>query len=144
MGGKYMKKVINDIRGPKFATNRKLIASLKATKILINSTRLKGLLEKGAIVTKVYGVIPAQRGKPFEGFVDWVSDERRKGDKDTHYAIIAEAAKLVGNSAYGRTGMNKNKFKNTRLCEEKQFNRAKNNYFSSTMPKYMMMETFMK
>jgi hypothetical protein len=128
-GGEYMKKIINDIRGPKFTTSRKLIASLKAKKVLINSTRLKWLLEKGAIVTKVYGVIATQRGKPFEGFVGWVSDERRKGDKDTCYAIIAEAAKLVGNSAYGRTGMNKNKFKNTKLCDEKQFNRAKNNFF---------------
>jgi hypothetical protein len=128
-GGEYMKKIINDIRGPKFATGRKLIASLKAKKVLIKSTRLKWLLEKGVIVTKLYGVIPAQRAKPFEKFVNWVSDERRKGDKDNCYAIIAEAAKLVGNSAYGRTGMNKNKFRNTRLCDEKQFNRAKNNYF---------------
>ena len=29
------------------------------------------------------------------------------GDKDPKYAIIAEMWKLVGNSAFGRTGMNK-------------------------------------
>jgi hypothetical protein len=53
-------------------------------------------LEKGAIITKVYGVIPAERGKPFSGFCDWVSDERRKGDKETCRAIIAEATKDSG------------------------------------------------
>ena len=127
--GEYMKNVILGINRKSVQTSRKLIASLKATRILMKSTQLKWLLEKGAIITKLYGVIPAQRGKPFKGFVEWVSDERRKGDKDTRYAIIAEAAKTVGNSAYGRTGMNKNKFKNVRFCNEKQFNRAKNNYF---------------
>jgi DNA polymerase type B, organellar and viral len=124
-----MNKIIKDTRGSTFSKNRKLIASLKATSKLIKSTQLKWLLEKGAVVTKLYGVIPAERAKPFEKFVNWVSDKRRDGDRDADHAIIAEAAKLVGNSAYGRTGMNKNKFKNTRLCDEKQFNRAKNNYF---------------
>src|SRR5206468_10865540 len=94
-GGEYMKKIINDIRDEKFTTNRKLIASLKATRILMKSTRLKWLIEKGAVVTKLYGVIPAKRGKPFKQFADWVSDERRNGDRDTRYAIIAEAAKTV-------------------------------------------------
>jgi len=86
------------------------------------------LVEKGTVITKIHGAIPAERGKPFKDFVEWVSDERRKGDRDTKYSIIAEAAKTVGNSAYGRTGMNKNKFKNVKFCDEKQFNRAKNNY----------------
>ena len=96
--GEYMKKIILGIN-EKLSTSRKLIASLKATRILVKSTQLKWLLEKGAIITKLYGVIPAQRGKPFKDFVEWVSDERRKGDRDTRYAVIAEAAKTVGNSA---------------------------------------------
>ena len=100
------------------------------------STQLKWLLEKGAIVTKLYGVIPAERGRPFKNFTNWVSDERRKGDEDTCYSIIAEAAKTVGNSAYGRTGMNKNKFQKVRFCTEKQFNREKNNYFFSDAEEY--------
>ena len=134
-GGEYMKKVIGDIRD-NFTTSRKLIASLKATRILMKSTRVKWLIEKGAIVTKLYGVIPAQRGKPFKQFADWVSDERRKGDRDTRYTIIADAAKAVGNSAYGRTGMNKNNFKKVRFCNEKQFNRAKNSYFFCDAEEY--------
>ena len=138
-GGEYMKKVISSIRKDsdvKFATSRKLIATLRATRILIKSTTLKWLLKKGAVMTKIYGVIQAERGKPFKAFADWVSDERRKGDVDTRYAIIAEAAKTVGNSAYGRTGMNKNKFSKVRFCDEKQFNRAKNNYFFTDAEEY--------
>ena len=69
-GGEYMKKIINDIRDDKFTTNRKLIASLKATRILLKSTRLKWLIEKGAVVTKLYGIVPAKRGKPFKQFAD--------------------------------------------------------------------------
>jgi len=135
-GGEYMKKVISSIRKDVFTTNRKLIASLRGTRILIKSTRLKWLIEKGAIITKIYGIIPAEMGKPFKAFADWVSDERRKGDKDTRYAIIAEAAKTVGNSAYGRTSMNKNNFHKVRFCDEKQFNRAKNNYFFTDAEEY--------
>src|SRR5277367_5603387 len=55
-GGEYMKKIILDKRN-KLTMSRKLIASLKATRILIKSTRLKWLIEKGAVVTKLYGVI---------------------------------------------------------------------------------------
>ena len=61
--------------------------------------------------------------------MEFVSNERRKGDRDDCYAIIAESAKLVGNSAYGRTAMNKCKFRNVKFVNEKQFNRAKNSYF---------------
>ena len=46
-----------------------------------------------------------------------VSDERRKGDIDTEHAIIAEMWKLVGNSAFGRTGMDKSKFSKTELVQ---------------------------
>ena len=62
--GDYMKRVILGLKD-KLNTSRKLIASLKATRILIKSTRLKWLLEKGAVITKLYGVIPAQRGTFF-------------------------------------------------------------------------------
>src|SRR5271165_5108450 len=133
-GGEYMKQVIMSIRGKseavKFTKSRKLIATLRAARILIKSTRL------GAVITKIYGVIPVEGGKPFKEFADWVSDERRKGDRDTKYEIIAEAAKTVGNSAYGRTSMNKNKFYKVRFCDEKQFYRAKNSYFFTDAEEY--------
>ena len=113
----------------KYAKTRKLIATLKGEKLLIKSTRLKWLMKHGCIVDKLYGVIPAQRGRIFQKFMDKVSEERRKGDIDDKYKIIGEMWKLVGNSAFGRTGMNKNKHRNVKYCNEMQFNRKKYDYF---------------
>src|SRR5271157_2457851 len=93
-------------------------------------------IKRGAVITKIYGVIPAEKRKPFKKFADWVSDERRKGDVDTPYAIIGEGSKIVGNSAYGRTSMNKNNFSKVKFCDEKQFNRAKNSYFFTDAEEY--------
>jgi hypothetical protein len=53
--------------------------------------------------------------------MDKVSDERRKGDINPDYSIIAEMWKLVGNSAFGRTGMNKSKFSKTLYGDEKKY-----------------------
>jgi len=64
----------------KFTKSRKLIATLKGEKLLIKSTRLKWLVVHGSIITKVYGVIEAIPRKIFANFMNWVSDEKRKGD----------------------------------------------------------------
>ena len=128
VAGIHMTYIIESTRG-KLCKSRKLISSLKAERIVINSNLLKWYIDKGCIITKLYGIIPAEKGTPFKSFGDWVSNERRKGDVEKKYAIIAEAAKVIGNSAFGRTIMNKNKFKAVKFCDEKQFNRAKNNYF---------------
>ena len=103
--------------------SRKLIGSYKGEKILIKSDRLKWLVSKGLIITKIYGFIKTKKGKIFEGFVKKVSDERRKGDVDTDYAIIAEMWKLIGNSAFGRSGMNKNRFTKTQFVNQDKFDK---------------------
>src|SRR5271165_1247676 len=77
VAGPYMKNIIETSRG-KLISSRKLVASLKATRIILSSNLLKWYIEHGCIVTKVYGIIPAQKGTPFKTFGDWVSDERRK------------------------------------------------------------------
>uniref|UniRef100_A0A1I7WVN5 DNA-directed DNA polymerase n=1 Tax=Heterorhabditis bacteriophora TaxID=37862 RepID=A0A1I7WVN5_HETBA len=126
--GEYTNKVIKSLNR-KPSKSKKLVTTLKAEKILIKSTRLRWMLEHGCIVTKLHGVIEAKRGRIFKDFMNWVSDERRKGDVDQKYAIISEGAKLVGNSAFGVTGMDKNKHRKVKMCNEIQFNRAKNDYF---------------
>jgi len=134
--GDYTKALLEKLQR-KPTKSRKLIATLKAEKILIKSTRGKWLIEHGCVVSNLYGVIEAKRGRVFKGFMEWVSDERRKGDKDSKYAIVSEGSKLIGNSGFGRTGMNKNKFKKVKYCTEVQFNRAKT-IISITMLKNMM------
>ena len=122
--GEYTKKQVLNLKN-KFTESKKLIGTLQATQILIKSDRLKWLISHGCQVTKIYGVIPAIPRQIFKGFMDWVSDERRKGDVDTKYEIISETTKTVGNSAFGRTIMNKNKHKKTQFCDEKKFNKLK-------------------
>jgi hypothetical protein len=104
--GQYTNDLLTKL-GKKPTKSRKLIATLKAQNVLLKSTRLKWLIEHGCVVTKLHGIIEAKRGRVFKDFMDWVTDERRKGDIDLKYAIIADAAKIVGNSAFGRTGMDK-------------------------------------
>jgi len=76
--GEYTAELLNN----KFTRSRKLIATLKGEKLVIMSTRLKWLKDHGCIITKIYGVIAAIPRKIFEGFMEWVSNERRKGDID--------------------------------------------------------------
>ena len=123
--GEFTTNLITKIKG-KFTKCRKLIAALKVTKVLILSSSLQWLIDHGCIVTRLYGVIKAIPRKIFSGFVDWVSDERRKGDSREINEIIADTAKIVGNSAFGQTIMNKNKHKKIKYCNEVAFNKSKN------------------
>jgi len=54
-------------------------------------------------VTKVYREIQYKRGKPFQWFVEEVTEARRMGDKDKDKTLLADIFKLLGNSAYGKT-----------------------------------------
>ena len=125
--GEYMDELIKKQNG-KTNTVRKLISSFKAEKMLIKTDRLKWMLEHGLELKKVYGFIRAERGKIFKSFENKVSDERRKGDVDKRYAIIAEMWKLVGNSAFGRTGMNKSKHCNTIYADEGRYKKEVSGY----------------
>ena len=57
-------------------------------------------------------MIHSKKWKCFEKFGQFVSDERREGVIDEDYKIIADEMKNIGNSAYGRTSMNKSKHAN--------------------------------
>ena len=127
--------MVKDLWG-KHTTSRKLIATFKGEKVLIKSTRLKWLLKHGCVITKLHGVIPAKPRKCFEGFMKWVSDERKKGDIDMKYAIIAECAKVIGNSSFGRTVMDKSKHKNVKYADEIKYNKLKNKWTFHDAEKY--------
>jgi len=120
--GEYTAQLLNN----KFTTSRKLFATLKGEKLVIKSTRLKWLVDHGCIITKIHGVIEAIPRKIFANFMDWVSNERRKGDSDQKCAIIAECCKTIGNSSFGRTVMDKLKHKNVKYGNETKFNNSKN------------------
>ncbi|KAG2984300.1 hypothetical protein PC120_g24264 [Phytophthora cactorum] len=90
---------------------RKLIGSYFGEKILIYTPLLKWYLSHGTEITKTCIFIKASSHKAFAPFMEAVSNARREGDADKSKAIIAEMMKLVGNSAFGRSGMDMSKHK---------------------------------
>ena len=127
LAGETMNEIHEKI-GRKHKKDKKLIATMKAKKILLKSTLLKWYLNHGLIVTRVYGIIPALAARIFEQFMDWVSEARRKGDTRPEYVIIAENCKNIGNSSFGQSIMNLLKHLTCRFVDENKFNRAKNNF----------------
>ncbi|GMF09065.1 unnamed protein product [Phytophthora lilii] len=90
---------------------RKLIGSYFGEKILIYTPLLKWYLSHGMEITKTYCFVKASSHKAFAPFMEAVSNARREGDVDKSKAMIAEMMKLVGNSAFGRSGMDMSKHK---------------------------------
>jgi len=68
--------------------------------------------------------------------MNWVSDERRKGDIDQKYAIIAECYRTIENSSFGRTIIDKNKHKDIKYGDETEFNKCKNKFTFYNSDKY--------
>jgi hypothetical protein len=102
----------------KVIPGKKLIGSMFGTKILLYTPLLKWYLEHGLIMTKVYQVVEYTRKKCFSQFVDDVSNARRDGDVKPELEIIAETMKLLGNSSYGYTVMNKEKHVKVAFCAD--------------------------
>ena len=96
---------------------RLLIGGMKAEKILLATDLLKWYITHGLIISHIYTVIEYTPQKCFTNFVSKVSNARRAGDKDKTMAIIAETMKLIGNSAYGSTIMNKEKHLSIKYVE---------------------------
>jgi len=65
-------------------------------------------------------------------------DERRKGDINQKYKIIAECCKRIGNSSFGRTVMDKSKHKNVKYANEVKLINIKINGCSMTLISLMM------
>lgn len=91
--------------------SKKLISSYFGTKILIYTPLLNWYLEHGLVITKTYSFIKAYSHQPFEQFMEEITTARRIGDLDPTKKIIADMMKLTGNSAFGRSGMDKSKHK---------------------------------
>lgn len=101
-----MQKIKNDQNWK----SKSLISSYFGQKILLYTPLIKFYLKHGLKITKIYQIMEYQSARPFEKFVNEVCDARRAGDKDPSKSIIAETMKLLGNSAFGRTILDKSKF----------------------------------
>ena len=109
-------------RGLMTRPRRCLIGSMRGDKILLLTELLKWYMEQGLVVDRVYRVIEFERAPVLRPFGESVTQARRAGDSagaDASQQLLASTAKLVGNSLYGKTIVDKSKHRNVRFtCDE--------------------------
>jgi hypothetical protein len=99
---------------------RSLIGSMKGCKILLFTDLLKWYLEHGLVVTHIYQIVEYEPSQIFFPFGESVTAARRAGDIDSSQKLLADTAKLIGNSLYGKTITDKTKHRNVfYTCEER-------------------------
>ena len=93
----------------KLKSKVQLVPGMKGEKVLIDASLLKWYMEHGLYVSKVHSAIEFQYAPIFKEFIDTRTQKRREA---TLAGNISEAAlhKLIGNSAYGYTLLNKEKY----------------------------------
>ena len=89
---------------------RLLVGGMKARQLLIATPLLKWNLEHGLEMTKIYQVIEYTHQRCVHEFVEEVSKDRRQGDTDPNKDIIGGTTKVRGNSSFGSTIMDQEKF----------------------------------
>lgn len=96
---------------------RLLVGGMQGRQVLIATPLLKWYLEHGMIVTKIYQVVEFTPHRCFRNIAKEVSDGRRLGDAHPDKAIIADTKKVEGNSVYGGTIMDQEKFQSVTYVE---------------------------
>lgn len=128
----HMKEFVKDTDHLK-TPQRMLIGSMFAEKILLFTELVRWYLKHGMKVTKIYGVYSYKRSSIFRRFGESVSDARREGDSDPDKALLADMAKLIGNSVYGKTITNKERHRDVKyvIGRQQTSNRVKSTRFLS-------------
>ena len=106
--GEFMQEYAKE-HNIKDTPRRLLIGSYFGEKIGLSTPLLQWYLNKGLVVTHIYTIVEYIPNAAFHGFSTQVAQARLEGDIDKEKALIAEMNKLIGNSSYGRTIMNKEK-----------------------------------
>ena len=79
---------------------KKLVGALSAEKMLVYAPLLRWYVVHGAEIKAVHRTIDYTPKKIFNWFVQQVTEARRTGDVEKEKALLADAFKLLGNSAY--------------------------------------------
>ena len=98
----HMKEYLKATGRKVVESNKKLLGTLSAEKILLYEPLLQWYINHGAIIKRVYRTIDYKPKKIFEWFVKEVTEARRTGDVDKSKALLADIFKLLGNSGYGK------------------------------------------
>ncbi|XP_063692200.1 uncharacterized protein LOC134824307 isoform X1 [Bolinopsis microptera] len=133
--GSFMNSYLNE-SGKTFSPTKYLIGSMFGQKILLITPLLLWYLEHGLEVTKIYQIIQFRPIKCFERFANQVSDDRRAGDADSSKTMIAETSKLLGNSVYGHSIMDKARFTNVTFCDQEKASKMVNDPFFHSLDEF--------
>ena len=96
---------------------RMLIGSLRGDLVLLFSGLARWYLQHGLVITEIYELIEYHPRALFKEFGESVSQARREGDTDPNKKILADTSKLIGNSCYGKTIVNKDKHRDVVYVE---------------------------
>ena len=112
-------KIYKDKTGRKTVKGtKKLLGVMKAKKILFYTPLIRWYLQHGLRLTAVHQLIAYEPGMPFSWFVEEVANARREADKDLLKKQLGDAAKLKGNSFYGKMIEDKGHHKSTKFTLE--------------------------
>lgn len=118
--GEHMQEYVKEkklTKGPQ----KLLLGVMKAKKVLLATPLLKWYLQHGLEITKIHQLIEFDlNNTPFKGFVNKVTEDRRKGDVDPDKAILAMTSKLIGNCAFGSSLMRKQQHRDVFFSADKQ------------------------
>ncbi len=97
-----------------------LIGGMKAEKILLATPLLKWYIDHGLKVTKVYQTLEFENNnKCFEKLCNKITHARREGDKHQNKKIIADSMKLIGNSLFGGSLLDRSRYKQFKYVKSK-------------------------
>jgi len=94
-----------------------LIGSMRGEKIMLLSSLAQWYLKHGLIISKIYQIVQFKPINCFQKFCEFVSNARRMGDACPTKALLADTAKLFGNSVYGKMITNKEKHREVSYTE---------------------------
>merc|ERR1712074_200223 len=97
-----------------------LIGSYFGKDMLFATPLLRWYIQHGLVVSNVSLIVEYEPSACFQKFAERVTKERRRGDMDKAYAIIAEMFKLLGNCAYGKTISNIAKHADVTFVSDKE------------------------
>ena len=114
-----------------------LISSYFGEKILLSTNLCKFYLEMGLQISKVHEFVEFYPQRCFSALADQIVQDRRRGDQNPSYRITAMTQKLLGNSLYSATLMNKEKHRQISYHSDATVSKAINN------PRFVNLEIVM-
>ena len=106
--GDNMRKLAEE-KGYLKRASRMLVGSMRGDRVLLFSGLAKWYLQHGLEIKEIYELVEYCPRAVFKDFGESVSNARREGDADPNKKILADTSKLIGNSCYGKTIVNKDK-----------------------------------